>query len=184
MKRFETSSVAPFLPPSPPRHFSPPRPFSMANRHLSRSIALQSLYQFDFLEFPEEKLPEIIAFNRKEFAPKFDDEGFVETLVNGVSNNRQAIDDIINQFAPDWPIEMITLIDRNILRQGIYELKFAENIPAKVAINEAIELAKGFGGQSSGKFVNGVLGAIFKDMLAKGEIKQVDKEVKSDKVIE
>lgn len=152
----------------------------MANRHLSRSIALQSLYQFDFLDFPDERLEEIIAFNRQEFAPKFDDEGFVEELVHGVIKQRSEIDQIINRFAPDWPIETITLIDRNILRQGIYELKFAELIPAKVAINEAIELAKSFGGMSSGKFVNGVLGAIYKDMVAKGEMKAVDKEPKSE----
>ncbi len=150
----------------------------MSNRHLSRSIALQSLYQYDFLDFPDDRLPEIIAFNRQEFAPKFNDEGFVNQLVMGVAQNRSQIDELINHFAPDWPIETITLIDRNILRQGIYELKFAENIPAKVAINEAIELAKGFGGLSSGRFVNGVLGAIYKDMVAKGEIKAVDKEEK------
>jgi len=150
----------------------------MSNRHLSRSIALQSLYQFDFLDFPDEKLSEIIAFNRQEFAPKFNDEGFIDQLVQGVVNKRNDIDELINQFAPSWPIETITLIDRNILRQGIYELKFADNIPAKVAINEAIELAKSFGGQSSGKFVNGVLGAIYKDMIAKGEIKEIDKEEK------
>ncbi len=148
----------------------------MSNRHLSRSIALQSLYQYDFLDFPDERLEEIIAFNRQEFAPKFNDEGFVNQLVRGVVEHRPQIDEFINQFAPDWPIETITLIDRNILRQGIYELKFAENIPAKVAINEAIELAKGFGGLSSGRFVNGVLGAIYKDMVVKGEIKAVDKQ--------
>ncbi len=124
---------------------------------------------------PEGKLPEIIAFNREEFAPKFDDEGFVEELIEGVIDKRDELDEVIVHFAPNWPLDAITIVDRNVLRLGIYELKIAEKIPAKVAINEAIELAKGFGGQSSGRFVNGVLGAIYKDMMARGEIKEVDK---------
>ncbi|MEK7452014.1 MAG: transcription antitermination factor NusB [Patescibacteria group bacterium] len=151
----------------------------MSNRHLSRTIAMQSLYQWDFLGMQDEKLAEIIAFNRHEFAPKFDDDAFVEQLVRGVIYRRPQIDEVLTQFAPDWPLEMLTLIDRNILRLGVYELKFADAIPAKVAINEAIELAKGFGGQSSGRFVNGVLGAVYKDMVVKGEVKKVDREVKS-----
>ncbi len=153
----------------------------MSNRHLSRTIALQSLYQWDFLGMPEGKLPEIIEFNREEFAPKFDDEGFVEELVQGIKNNYLELDEVIIHFAPNWPIEAITVIDRNILRMGIYELKLAERIPAKVAINEAIELAKGFGGQASGRFVNGVLGAIYKDMVTRGDTKEVDKPKVEDK---
>ncbi|MBI4592407.1 transcription antitermination factor NusB [Candidatus Uhrbacteria bacterium] len=149
----------------------------MSNRHLSRTIALQSLYQWDFLGQPEGKLPEIIAFNREEFAPKFDDEGFIGELVQGVVSHRPTIDETIVHFAPNWPLDAITVVDRNVLRLGIFELKFHERIPAKVAINEAIELAKGFGGQASGRFVNGVLGAIYKDMVARGEIKEVDKNV-------
>lgn len=137
---------------------------------------MQSLYQWDFLDFDDSRIEEIMAFNRREFAPNFDDGGFVEELVQGVINFRGDIDAIINEFAPDWPIETITLVDRNILRIGVYELKFHEGIPAKVAINEAIEVAKGFGGESSGRFVNGVLGAVYKDMLAKGEMKEVDKK--------
>jgi len=156
----------------------------MSNRHLSRTIALQSLYQWDFLGMPEGKLPEIIAFNREEFAPKFDDEGFVEELVEGVIDKRDELDEVIVHFAPNWPLDAITIVDRNVLRLGIYELKIAEKIPAKVAINEAIELAKGFGGQSSGRFVNGVLGAIYKDMMARGEIKEVDKEKKEEEAVE
>lgn len=152
----------------------------MSNRHLSRTIAMQSLYQWDFLGMEDEKISDIIAFNRAEFAPKFDDQKFVEGLVHGVMEHRQAIDDLITQFAPDWPLESLTLIDRNILRLGVYELKYVEAIPAKVAINEAIELAKGFGGQSSGRFVNGVLGAVYKDMVAKGQIKKVDQESKGE----
>lgn len=150
----------------------------MSNRHLARTIALQSLYQWDFLGKPDDQLSSIIEFNREEFAPKFDDEGFIQSLIDGVMNNMSDIDEIITHFAPDWPIETITIVDRNVLRLGVYELKIAEAIPAKVAINEAIELAKGFGGQSSGRFVNGVLGAIYKDMVANNEIKEVDKEKK------
>lgn len=153
----------------------------MSNRHLSRTIALQSLYQWDFLGKPEDRLSEIVSFNREEFAPKFDDEGFIDALIEGVVDRIDELDDIITQFAPNWPIDAITVIDRNVLRMGVFELKFAERIPAKVAINEAIELAKGFGGQASGRFVNGVLGAIYKDMVSRGDIKDVDKEKKKEK---
>lgn len=148
----------------------------MSNRHLARTIAMQSLYQWDFLGQQDDKIPEIVQFNREEFAPKFDDAGFIQELVDGVIKNLKDIDEIITHFAPDWPLETITIVDRNILRLGVYELKFSETVPSKVAINEAIELAKGFGGQSSGKFVNGVLGAIYKDMLARGELKKIDEE--------
>lgn len=154
----------------------------MSNRHLARTIAMQSLYQWDFLEMPEGRLPEIIAFNRSEFAPNFNDEGFVNALVEGVVQNQSMVDEVIMHFAPDWPLESLTIVDRNILRLGVYELKFDSHIPAKVAINEAIELAKGFGGPSSGKFVNGVLGAVYKDMVVKGEIKEVDKELEGTPV--
>jgi N utilization substance protein B len=147
----------------------------MSNRHLARTIAMQSLYQWDFLGQENAKLPEIIAFNRAEFAPNFSDEGFVQDLVDGTLAHRKEIDETITHFAPDWPLETITIIDRNILRLGCYELKHSDAVPSKVAINEAIELAKCFGGEASGRFVNGVLGAIYKDMLAKGEVKEIDK---------
>lgn len=153
----------------------------MSNRHLARTIAMQSLYQWDFLGQDDARLPEVIAFNRSEFAPDFDDGGFVESLVEGTLKNRPAIDGIITAFAPDWPLDSITIIDRNILRLGCYELKFSETVPSKVAINEAIELAKSFGGEASGRFVNGVLGAIYKDMIAKNELKEADKIVPKKK---
>ena len=95
-------------------------------------------------------------------------------------DHRPELDEIITKFAPNYTIDSITVIDRNVLRLGVFELKFHERIPAKVAINEAIELAKGFGGQASGRFVNGVLGAIYKDMVAHGEIKEVDKQKKEE----
>ena len=148
----------------------------MSNRHLARTIAMQSLYQWDFSGKPDQQVTEIIGFNMKEFAPDFDDKGFVKELVENVTANSAKIDKIITQYAPDWPIEQITTVDRNILRIGVWELKFSDTIPSKVAINEAIELAKTFGGESSGRFVNGVLGAIYKDMVVKGEVKEVDKQ--------
>lgn len=153
----------------------------MSNRHLARTIAMQSLYQWDFLGRPEGKMADVIAFNRREFAPDFDDGGFVKDLVDGVLTHAQEIDEMITRFAPDWPIETITLVDRNILRVGVYELKLSQAVPSKVAINEAIELAKSFGGESSGRFVNGVLGAIYKDMVAKGETKEIDKTIPKKK---
>lgn len=113
--------------------------------------------------------------NLKEFAPKFDEDDFVADLVLGVIKNKKEIDKIIKKYAPEWPIEKIIIMDRNVLRLGIYELKFSKGkkdkpVPPRVVINEAIELAKTFGSGSSGKFINGVLGAIYKDTLAAGEI--------------
>jgi len=148
----------------------------MSNRHLARTIAMQSLYQWDFNGRPTDKIQDIIAANIKEFAPDFDDKGFIVSLVEAVVRDVDKIDKLIAAFAPDWPIDQITVVDRNILRIGAEELKWQEQIPSKVAINEAIELAKTFGGESSGRFVNGVLGAIFKDMAVKGETKEADKE--------
>ena len=156
----------------------------MSNRHLSRTIAMQTLYQWDFSGMPEGQIDEIFTFNMEEFAPKFDDEGFARELVDGVIKKKADIDAIITQFAPNWPIETITIIDRNILRIGVFELKFHPGIPAKVAINEAIEIGKSFGGQSSGKFVNGVLGAIYKDMVSRNEVKEVDKKKEKEKEVE
>ena len=145
----------------------------MSNRHLSRTIAMQTLYEWDFNRKTKNLEPlKILAYNLKEFAPSFNDHGFSENIIKGVVKNLSAIDNYIKKYAPEWPIEQITIVDRNILRIGIYELKFASDIPPKVAINEAIELAKTFGGESSGKFVNGVLGSIYKDMQKEKEQKE------------
>ena len=142
----------------------------MANRHLARTIAMQTLYEWDFNGRQPATLPQLLEQNLKEFAPDFSDGDFARAIVNGVVENQEPIDALIVQYAPEWPLEQITIVDRNILRIGLFELKHAKDIPPKVAINEAIELAKSFGGESSGKFVNGVLGAIFKDMVANGEV--------------
>ncbi|MBU0625411.1 transcription antitermination factor NusB [Patescibacteria group bacterium] len=153
----------------------------MSNRHLARTISMQTLYQWDFNGRPTAKISDFINSNLKDFAPDFDDKGFISELINNVINRVEEIDAIIVKYAPDWPIEQITNVDRNILRIGVYELKFSDIVPSKVAINEAIELAKTFGGDSSGRFVNGVLGAIYKDMIATNEIKEVDKVEKPRK---
>jgi N utilization substance protein B len=147
----------------------------MANRHLGRMIVMQTLYEWDFRGQDKKRLEEALQYNLNEFAPEFDDLDFINELINGVMNNLPEIDKLITTYAPQWPLSQITIIDRNILRLGIYELKMSPQIPAKVAINEAIELAKAFGGESSGKFINGVLGAIYRDMIQAGEIKEVDR---------
>jgi len=144
----------------------------MSNRHLSRTLAMQTLYQWDFKGQKGKNLEDLLKYNIAEFAPGFDDKNFAQHLVEGVLEHLVEIDDFIKKYATEWPLEQITTIDRNILRIGIFELKFDPEIPSKVAINEAIEVAKTFGGESSGKFVNGVLGAIYKEMEAKGEIKE------------
>ena len=151
----------------------------MSNRHLARTIAVQTLYQWDFNN-QEKDINTITTEVRESFAPEFDDGSFIDYLVNGVIKNIKEIDKLITKFAPEWPLDQITIVDRNILRLGTFELKFDKTMPAKVAINESIELAKTFGGESSGKFVNGVLGAVYKDM---GE-KEIDKKKKEDSIKE
>ena len=148
----------------------------MSNRHLARTIAMQTLYELDFNQTPDSEVDHFIEKNKQEFAPEFDDGGFIDSLINGVIDNKNDINELITKYAPEWPLDQITVVDRNILRLGIYELKMFEDVPAKVAINEAIELAKTFGGESSFKFVNGVLGAIYKDMIKDGEIKKIDQK--------
>jgi len=141
----------------------------MASRHLSRSIVMQSLYEWDFYGKKPENLERIVEKNIKEFGPGLEDKDFVWQLVNGVISKLSEIDKIIEKAAPEWPIEQITIVDRNVLRIGLYELLYGnkEEVPPKVAINEAIELAKTFGGESSGKFINGVLGTVFKEIEKK-----------------
>ena len=143
----------------------------MSNRHLARTIAMQSLYEWDFHGKEEGALSRITEKNLVSLAPGLADQDFVRSLVLGVERNRTEIDATIQGYAPEWPLEQITVVDRNVLRIGIYELTLAAAIPPKVAINEAIELAKSFGGASSGKFINGVLGSIYKDMVAQAHPK-------------
>lgn len=144
----------------------------MANRHLSRSIAMQTLFEWDFNGRDDSKIKEILDRNLKEFAPGLDDISFSKKLVNGVIKNKEKIDKIIEKIAPEWPLHQIAMVDRNVLRLGLFELLFEkkEEVPSKVAINEAIEIAKTFGGESSGRFVNGVLGTVFREMGGEDKI--------------
>ena len=145
----------------------------MSSRHIARSIVLQSLYELDFNSARgrdgQEKnldIDKVVERNKQEFGSGIEENEFINNLAHGVLEHQLQIDDIITKSAPEWPLNQITIVDRNVLRIGIYELLFGdkEQVPPKVAINEAIELAKGYGGDSSGRFVNGVLGTIFREM--------------------
>ncbi len=151
----------------------------MGNRHLARSIVLKSLYEWDFNSEKKRNIEEIISDNIKEFAPKLKGDVFLEQLIKGILKKQPVIDPIIEKCAPEWPLEQITIVDRNVLRLGVYELMFGnyEEVPPKVAINEAIELAKCYGGESSGRFINGVLGTVYREL---GEPLKNDK--KSEKL--
>lgn len=148
----------------------------MSNRHLARTMAMQILYEWDFRGRIPEHLFEIISFVKKEFGEQLDDGGYVDRQITALVAKLPKIDEMINKFSPNWQIETMTVVDRNVLRLGIYELYFDESIPAKVAIDEAIELGKAFGGDASGKFVNGVLGAVYKDMEKEGKLKLIDQK--------
>ncbi len=151
----------------------------MANRHLSRSIVLQTLFEVDFdnkkgeekTKKTKESLEDVLVRNTQEFAPGMSDFSFMKRLLDTITAKRSELDDIIVKAAPDWPIDKISVVDRNVLRLGLSELLFADRseVPAKVAINEAIELAKTFGGENSGRFVNGVLGAVYKELGEPGK---------------
>ena len=143
----------------------------MANRHLSRSIVLQTLFEWDFNGAGDIDIKEAVKRNLKEFAPGLEDDNFVFLLIEEILKKRKSIDEIIEKAAPDWPIDKISIVDRNILRIGLTELLFGDRtqVPPKVAINEAIELAKTFGGENSSKFINGVLGAVYKEIGEPGK---------------
>jgi N utilization substance protein B len=157
----------------------------MANRHLSRSIVLQTLFELDFVGDKKPDTEEALKRNLKEFAPGHEDDTFVFSLIDQVIKKHKVIDEIIEKAAPDWPIDKISIIDRNILRIGLTELLFGDRkeVPPKVAINEAIELAKTFGGENSGKFVNGVLGAVYKEIGEPGK-EQISKKKKNEEPVD
>jgi len=165
----------------------------MASRHLARSIVLQSLFEWDFYQqlnqganerrkkgedvknVPQKRdLDEVIVRNLDHFGGEFDEKGFAKKLIKGVVDKLEKIDKIIQSSAPERPIGQLSIIDRNVLRIGLYELIYQDKneVPPKVAINEAIELGKNFGGPSSGKFINGVLGTVYKEMQESGETKE------------
>ncbi|MBZ9573015.1 transcription antitermination factor NusB [Patescibacteria group bacterium] len=137
----------------------------MSSRHLARSIVLQSLFEWDFYQRKFD-LDKIIKRNIKKFGGNFDEKKFTTSLAGGVIKNLEKVDKVIQSSAPERPIEQLSVVDRNVLRIGLFELLFGnkKEVPPKVAINEAIELAKSFGGESSGRFVNGVLGTVYKNL--------------------
>jgi transcription antitermination protein NusB len=132
---------------------------------------MQSLYEWDFKNRDTAKLPEILEHNIKEFGSGLDEPEFVVGLVRGTIEHISEIDAIIERAAPQWPLDQIATVDRNVLRLGLYELMWGDHtaVPPKVAINEAIELAKSFGGDASGRFINGVLGTVYKEMGEPGK---------------
>lgn len=143
----------------------------MANRHLSRSIVLQTLFEWDLRDLGTVETQQALKRNAEEFAPGMGDHSFIKELLEGVLDKQETLDEVIEKAAPDWPLPKIANVDRNILRIGLYELLYADRdeVPPKVAINEAIELAKSFGGESSGRFVNGVLGSVYREIGEPGK---------------
>ena len=159
----------------------------MATRHLIRTVILQSLYEWDFYD-KKKDVTEILERNMAEFAPGVDEPEFGWKIMQGVAEHFNEIDTIIKKAAPEWPLNKIAIIDRNILRIGLYELLFAnpDEVPPKVAINEAIELAKNYGGPNTARFINGVLGTIYREMNpeanAHAKVIKTDKMEKVEKI--
>ncbi len=144
-----------------------------SNRHLGRIIALQALYEYDFragLGDDSADIDDILGRSLSHYGKKIGDREFVENLTRGVVKEAKQLDAAIAPVAPEWPLNQLPLSDHEILRMALYELKyFGEQIPPKVAINEAVELGKLFGSENSSKFINGVLGTIWRQMNARGE---------------
>jgi len=137
-----------------------------SNRHLGRIIALQTLYEYDFRRDTDSQaeLAPIVERNLAQFSEEVDDTDFVTGIIDGVLENEEKIDGIIAPIAPDWPVDQIARIDKIVLRMSLFELNIAQQEPPKVIINEAVELAKEFGGDNSGKFINGVLGTAYQQL--------------------
>ena len=152
----------------------------MSSRHLSRSVVMQTLFEWDFLGLEHFNFDDVLDRNIAEFAPGINETPFMHELLEGIMSKRDVLDSIIEKAAPDWPIDKIATVDRNILRIGLYELLFADRgeVPPKVAINEAIELAKSFGGEASGRFVNGVLGSVYRELGEPGKDQTSKKKIK------
>lgn len=153
-----------------------------SNRHLGRIVALQTLYEQDFRQEVDDgafNLDDILARNIERYNETIDDKDFIKDLVHGVNANQTQLDDLIRPVAPEWPIEQIARMDRIILRMGAYELTHDDKVPPKVVINEAVELAKAFGGDNSSKFINGVLGTILRNQEAELSKSSKKKLIKS-----
>jgi len=156
----------------------------MASRHLARSIAMQTLYEWDFKEtigilVSREDVSSILKRDIDEFGPGLEEKAFAKNLVDGVLDHASDIDAIIEKAAPEWPIKQVAIVDRNVLRIGLFELLFGKygEVPPKVAINESIELAKTFGGPNSGKFINGVLGTVYREIGEPGKEDKVRRDL-------
>lgn len=151
-----------------------------SNRHLGRIVALQSLYEYEFRTQSEDAsvdIDEILSRNLERYEEMIDDKQFVTDLVHGIVEKQPELDEKIRPLAPDWPLEQVARVDRAILRMGLYELLYlAAIVPPKVAINEAVELAKAFGSDNSSKFVNGVLGTAYRT-FTEGESGDAKSEV-------
>lgn len=141
----------------------------MANRHLSRTIVIQALYEWDFRD--KDDLEEIVQRGIDTFANEVDTD-FVKKIAFGVAEKKSELDQLITKYAPEWPLEQIAVIDKTLLRAAVYELMFTEDAPPKVIINEAVELAKTFGSDNSAKFINGVLGSVFREEPKFEEIRE------------
>lgn len=146
-----------------------------SNRHLGRIVVLQTLYEFDFrkeCKDPDVAIESILSRNIERYSETIEDKDFIKNLTLGTQGDSDSLDEIIQPIAPEWPIEQIARIDRNILRMSLWELYNSEDVPPKVVINEAVELAKSFGSDNSSKFINGVLGTAFRNMEDAGEEKK------------
>lgn len=136
-----------------------------SNRHLGRIVALQTLYEQDFRREANDEtfdIAEVLGRNIARYRETIEDVDFIEALVAGVAKHQQELDNVLQPLAPEWPIDQIARMDRVVLRIGAYELLYANDVPPKVVINEAVELAKAFGGDNSSKFINGVLGSLLR----------------------
>ena len=155
-----------------------------SNRHLGRIVALQTLYELDFRIEVEEKdvdQESVVERNISRYSEIVDDKDFITALIEGVLKDKANLDEFIQPLAPEWPLDQIARIDRTILRMGVWEMQnTADKVPIKVIINEAVELAKGFGADNASKFVNGVLGTAAKQLGLVDE-KAMDKPTKKEK---
>ncbi len=148
-----------------------------SNRHLGRIIALQTLYEQEFRTDCADKsfdLDVVLKRNISRYRDMVDDQTFITNLVHGVDQKTAELDALLQPIAPEWPIDQIARMDRIMLRIGAYELVFGKGVPPKVVINEAVELAKSFGGENSSKFVNGVLGTVLRQQTGETDAPKTD----------
>lgn len=141
-----------------------------SNRHLGRILALQTLYEHDFRRSCGDdsvQLDDILARNIARYSKTVDDQDFIANLVHGVEKRTSDLDSVLQPVAPEWPIDQIARMDRLVLQMSLYELLRESDVPPKVVINEAVELAKAFGGENSSRFVNGVLGTLLRKLEEK-----------------